>query len=340
MAAFVSSFSGTGVGPDARGAAAVSTRRAASSNATVRMAAPIPSGMSSVFRKLMYVQSEKMVRQPGPGTATEKSLGLGTDDVTPMAGYVPRAPEFDPRPPGTGVGGYAAMPIPAGFRINKAQAAVDEYMAKSLKQQFKAAAIPAGVYLPQCTEGNVKGAAEQARIAALAKDFRQKQRSASMVAYDLFEGRRMAIKAVAHDCEYEEATFRRYPMAGATFVMGMSEKMRACDRYMQAGAEDAAGAYVQGTVQRSMKQRACPGGVYSTSCADGTVKGAAEDARVAALAAAYRARQMGDLAKTGATFAARKQARDWFTNGCDYEEGLVNLFPAAAAAMRASTNRY
>mmetsp|Transcript_14164 Transcript_14164/g.30500 ORF Transcript_14164/g.30500 Transcript_14164/m.30500 type:complete len:343 (-) Transcript_14164:2537-3565(-) len=338
--AFVGSFVGGGVGArDARFGSAVVCRRseaaARKSTATVRMGLPLDNGMSNVYKKLMQAQTnarfERQLYTPAnkkkaPVGAskpyTERALNLSTGVYFNLQGIAP--------PKGTS---------PMKLLQSRNVMFADKYLANSLKQQFKAAAAPAGVYLPQCTEGNVKGAAENARIASLAKDFRKKQRSAATIAFDLFEGRRMAIKAIAHDCEYEEATFRRFTAAGEAFVLGMSEKTRACDRYMPAGS-DAAADYMQRSVQRAMKERAMSFGVYSTSCADGTVKGAAEDARVASLAAAFRARQMGTAASTGAMFAARKQARDWFTNGCHYEEGLVAKFPAAAATMRPATNRY
>mmetsp|Transcript_9301 Transcript_9301/g.24601 ORF Transcript_9301/g.24601 Transcript_9301/m.24601 type:complete len:339 (+) Transcript_9301:168-1184(+) len=336
-AAFVSGFLGGAVSAQqARfGTAPVTRRSRAAHAASVRMGLPIDNGMSNVYKKLLATQTnarfERMLHTPSnkkkpPVGASkpynERAMNLSTGFFFNRQGVLP--------PKGTS---------PVLMLQTRNARYADQYLTKSLKQQFKAAAIPAGVYLPQCTEGNVKGAAEQARVAALAKQFRRKQRPASVVAFDLYEGRRMAIKAIAHDCEYEEAIFRKFVEAGDAFVMGTSEKWRACDRYVPPGKNKAA-AFMQRSVQRAMKQRAVPNGVYLTSCVDGTVKGAAEYSRTAALAAAFRARQMGAGAAAGARFAARKQARDWFTNGCHYEEGLVAKFPEAAAAMRPATNRY
>eukprot|EP00183_Erythrolobus_madagascarensis_P005752 CAMPEP_0185845638 /NCGR_PEP_ID=MMETSP1354-20130828/1545_1 /TAXON_ID=708628 /ORGANISM="Erythrolobus madagascarensis, Strain CCMP3276" /LENGTH=419 /DNA_ID=CAMNT_0028545635 /DNA_START=33 /DNA_END=1292 /DNA_ORIENTATION=- len=281
----------------------------------------ISSNMSSTFRNIMESQKSTLFSR------LAKSMPEPEDDGTP---------NWKVRVFFTG----AAQQTNVMDTFQSATVKVaDQYLSNSLKQQFKAAAIPSGVYLPQCTEGTVKGAAEHARVSALAKQFRMKQRSPAAAAFDLFEGRRMAIKAVAHDCEYEEAIFRKFVAAGATFVLGTSEKALACDRYVTEEG-GAANAFMERSVQRAMKQRATGGGIYGTSCMDGSVKGMAEDARIAGEAVKYRARQMSAGAKEGAKFAARKQARDWFTNGCEYEEGLVAKFPEAAAAMRPATTRY
>jgi len=71
---------------------------------------------------------------------------------------------------------------------------------------------------------------------------------------------------------------------------------------------------------------------YSTACTEGTVQGAADGARIAALSARFRAGHRSTAAKYGDFFEARRQAIT-ASHGCSYEERLVGTYPRVAAAM-------
>ena len=71
---------------------------------------------------------------------------------------------------------------------------------------------------------------------------------------------------------------------------------------------------------------------YSTACTEGTVQGAADAARVAALSARFRAGHRSTAAKYGDFFEARRRATA-AAHGCSYEERLVGTYPRVAAAV-------
>ncbi|KAA8495887.1 R-phycoerythrin gamma chain, chloroplastic [Porphyridium purpureum] len=214
---------------------------------------------------------------------------------------------------------------------------VDEYMARSVQRQYKQAAVATGVYGTQCTEGTVKGAAEASRSAALSRQFRIKQRSAFSKAHDLFEFRKHAIIAAA-GCSYEEKMVTRFPKLAAAMVLGQTEMMRTCSRYVV--PESVEEEYMAASVDKQMKRRGAPGGVYSLSCAEGVAKGQAEIARVSALGAAYRAASKSASAVTAERYNSMAYGRVHFAHGCSYEEQQFNKYPAAAAAMRSDSYGY
>mmetsp|Transcript_9100 Transcript_9100/g.16372 ORF Transcript_9100/g.16372 Transcript_9100/m.16372 type:complete len:276 (-) Transcript_9100:93-920(-) len=219
----------------------------------------------------------------------------------------------------------------------KRVAAADAYFARSVTRQYKNTAVPFGVYLPQCTEGTIKGMAEEKRSAALSREFRLKQRSPAMKAHALFENRKQAIIG-AHNCSYEEKLVSKYPALAAAFVLGMTEASRACSRYVV--PETVAEEYMASAVDKQMKMRAVKGGVYSLSCAEGVAKGQAEQARVSALGTAFRSAQKGASATTAERYNAAKYGRVFHGHGCEHEEQEFNKFPACAAAMRPSSYGY
>lgn len=104
--------------------------------------------------------------------------------------------------------------------------------------------------------------------------------------------------------------------------------------------------YMAKNVRRQYKQAGVPYGEYTTQCTEGTTPGAAEDKRVATLAASFRARQASPSAKYADLYNTRRMAIIG-TNGCSHEEKQVCELPIAAyacvigkmEAMRAC-NRY
>mmetsp|Transcript_17086 Transcript_17086/g.37159 ORF Transcript_17086/g.37159 Transcript_17086/m.37159 type:complete len:278 (-) Transcript_17086:450-1283(-) len=221
----------------------------------------------------------------------------------------------------------------AGAALEKA----DEYFAATVTRRYKKFAVPTGVYTPQCTEGNVKGQAEEKRNAALSKQFRMNQRSAFSKAHDRFENRKQALIA-AHGCSAEEKLLVSNPKLAAAYVLGQTEAMRTCSRYYV--PESIAEEYMAAAVDKQMKMRGVPGGVYSLSCAEGTAKGQAEAARVAALGTAFRTAQVSESTKAAARYDSAAYGRNHFGHGCEHEEMEFNTYPACAAAMRSSAYGY
>lgn len=213
----------------------------------------------------------------------------------------------------------------------------DKYMAECIVKQYKMTAVPNGVYNVQCTEGTVKLQAEEARNAALSAQFRLKQRSSSQKFGDFTETRRKAIIA-AHGCSYEEKLLDRFPMVARTYVTAGSEARGNCVRYANGvGPEEI---YMSACVDKQMKFRAVPFGVYDVICNDGNAKHVPEYKRVSAMAARFRAQQLPETVKAQARYNNIKYARDFFTHECSYEENLFNKYPAVSASMRPSTARY
>lgn len=93
-----------------------------------------------------------------------------------------------------------------------------------------------------------------------------------------------------------------------------------------------ADAYMSSCVERQYKQTACTNGIYGTSCTEATIRGAADDARVIALGAKFRAEQRSTSVKFGDYFANRRRAVI-ATHGCCYEETLVARYSKVAEAM-------
>ncbi|KAA8492968.1 R-phycoerythrin gamma chain, chloroplastic [Porphyridium purpureum] len=278
---------------------------------------------TSKWDKLLNTKPMKRQVQPNPPTNETRALNLGNTFRSPAFKFL---------------GTLKRSKDPSGLRLGFYGRKADDFMARSIAMQAKASAAGSGVYTTQCSEGASKGMAENARTASLAKQFRQAQRSAREMSFDYYEGRKYAMKAVGHICNYEEKIFQQYNKTAAAYVMGKQETLLSCDRYAQPANK--AEEYIQKSVQMQMKKRSIPYGVYTTSCADGTVKGMAENARVAKESANFRARQMSAGAKAAARFNARRVANDWHNNGCNYEEKLTSRFPAAASSVRPTTNRY
>eukprot|EP00168_Porphyra_purpurea_P012910 TRINITY_DN3467_c0_g1_i1.p3 TRINITY_DN3467_c0_g1~~TRINITY_DN3467_c0_g1_i1.p3 ORF type:complete len:265 (+),score=44.36 TRINITY_DN3467_c0_g1_i1:2-796(+) len=143
-------------------------------------------------------------------------------------------------------------------------------MAGCVAAQYKATAVPSGVYSTACTEGTVQGAADAARVAALSARFRAGHRSTAAKYGDFYEARRQAI-AGTHGCSHEERLVGAYPRVAAAMVAGQSEAARACVRY--AAPASPAEAYMAASVDRQMKGRGAVGGTYAPSCTDGAAGG-------------------------------------------------------------------
>ncbi|OSX81218.1 hypothetical protein BU14_0023s0023 [Porphyra umbilicalis] len=205
----------------------------------------------------------------------------------------------------------------------------DKYLAQTINQQYKRVAAAGGVYNVQCTEGSVSGMAEYKRIAAKTRAFRDLQKTPSQKYGDLYAMRSASIQ-VAHGCHTEEKMLVNNPQAAASYVVGQREAMRQCVRY--ATPESTEENYIASKVQDQMLKAVAPYGVF-TRCTDGTVKGQAEEMRVAALNASYRTQQA-----SAGTLAQQKYNQSAFgrsqANGCNYEECLCTTYPAAAASFQ------
>lgn len=208
--------------------------------------------------------------------------------------------------------------------------AVDDYITACAQRQYIAAQNGSGVYSQSCTEGTVSGAAEASRVASLAVSFRRNQEAGVASFNKLYETRRMAF-ALANGCNYEEKLIGNYPEAARMTVVGTAEKFSVCSRY--ATPNSLAEKYMAECVERAKSASKCSGGVYASACGDGSVKGAAEEARIASLATAYRVNTMNPIAKEQKKFDQSKFARDYYSNGCNYEDELFAKFPAVAAGM-------
>lgn len=211
----------------------------------------------------------------------------------------------------------------------------DAYMADIVGRLYKQTACPTGVYTVRCTEGTVRGQADDSRVAALAYNFRLGQRSTAQKFGDFFEMRRSAI-VQAHGCSYEEK-YGSMPKVGTALVRGAREAQGTCSRYSEGSGIEK---YMIASVDKQMKFRAVPYGVYDVMCADGTVSGMAENKRVVSMSAKFRAGQVSDLAKTQGRYDAMNYARVNYTHGCTYEEDLFHKYPAVALAMRSPSVRY
>lgn len=207
----------------------------------------------------------------------------------------------------------------------------DDYIATCAQRQYIAAQNGySGVYSPSCTEGTVFGAAEASRVASLSAQFRRRQESGVASFAKLFETRRLAFSMV-NSCNYEEKLIGKFPESARMTIVGTAEKFGICSRY--ASPASVAEKYMVECVERAKSADKCPGGVYTPACQDATVKFAAEDARVASLATAYRVNTLGPLAKEQKRYDQSKFARDLYSNGCNYEDELFTKFPATAAGM-------
>ncbi|KAI0561161.1 R-phycoerythrin gamma subunit [Gracilaria domingensis] len=182
-------------------------------------------------------------------------------------------------------------------------------------QVFKRSAVPFGTYNTKCTEGTVPQQAFEKRVFNRTKAFRQAQKPINV---------RLA--------EREEQQFSTMPMSSATFVAGRAEAMGTCYRVVTPSsvAED----YMAAGVRAQLTAKAHPSGVYRVGvCEDGYAKGDAENLRVAALAAEYRAAQQSASAVTGQQYESARTARKLYASSCHHEETQIYAYPAVAAAM-------
>nr|AAB37302.1 gamma 31 kDa subunit of phycoerythrin precursor [Aglaothamnion neglectum] len=206
----------------------------------------------------------------------------------------------------------------------------DTYMAQCVKKQYLAMANPMGTFGVQCTEGSVKFAAEVARVRSLSADYRQKMSSPSKAAFDMYENRKAAIVA-AHGCHYEEGYFVDYKKVTSTYNTAKSEAAGTCFKY--ASPETVEEAAMVRYMDITQNNFANPSGVYNMSCNEGSVRGQAEDIRVAALNAQYRQAQKSTNKLMDEKYQ-QKKAGYAAAHGCTYEEGLISTYAAIGAAFR------
>lgn len=212
----------------------------------------------------------------------------------------------------------------------------DEYMAYNVKKQYLMKANPMGIYNVQCTEGSVKGLAEVSRVRSLGMKYRMKQASTSKKTYDMYENRKNAV-VNSHECHHEEVQFSSYRQVAETYNVAKAEASGSCFRY--ASPETVEEAAMLRYMDIQMKAAVNPSGVYNIWCNEGTVKGQAEDIRVIALNTAYRQGQKSALKLMNEKYQQKKQGFI-ATHGCNYEEGLVSLYPALGACFRSKSYGY
>lgn len=301
-------------------------------NATASPKEPgVPEGRSKIF--FNFMQSKNKSDFGGP----PKETSIAPPDVAATLALA-STPFFrlyaNSLKAGYKSGGDARKKImdKRGFEIK-----VDDYIASCAKKQYIMAQNSSGVFSPSCTEGTVRGAAEDARVAALANDFRRRQISGAASFTDYYEVRKLAF-ALAQGCNYEESLINRFPFAARATVIGNMEKVGACNRY--ATPKSAEEKYMAMCVERASSARSTPYGEYCGTCSDGTVKGAAETKRVAGLATKYRMGMYSASAKEQMKYDQSKFARNYFSGGCSYENDLFTKYPATAASMRPSYARY
>lgn len=212
----------------------------------------------------------------------------------------------------------------------------EEYMAKSVRNQYLQMSNASGVYGLQCTEGSIKDMTEVARIRSLGRDFRVRGASVSKRTFDMFENRKNAI-ANSHECHHEERQFADYPKVAATYNVSKSEASGSCFRY--ASPETVEEASFLRYMDIQTKIAANPTGVYNVWCNEGTVKDQAEDIRVAALNTAFRQGQKSLIKLMDEKYQQKKQGYI-AAHGCTYEEGLVTKYPSLGACFRSKSYGY
>eukprot|EP00182_Erythrolobus_australicus_P003604 CAMPEP_0185841454 /NCGR_PEP_ID=MMETSP1353-20130828/17903_1 /TAXON_ID=1077150 /ORGANISM="Erythrolobus australicus, Strain CCMP3124" /LENGTH=296 /DNA_ID=CAMNT_0028540929 /DNA_START=152 /DNA_END=1042 /DNA_ORIENTATION=+ len=105
------------------------------------------------------------------------------------------------------------------------------------------------------------------------------------------------------------------------------------NRQAAAGIISTADDFFARSVTMQYKAFACPTGVYTPQCTEGTYKGAAFEKRAMALSAAFRLKQRSPAAKAHALFENRRRAIIASEHECHYEESLFVRYPKLAAAF-------
>lgn len=262
---------------------------------------------------------------------------LGTNFSTPLAARPVResgAPTMVlrtklARPTGSGTAQSFSV-------VGKILAKADEYMANCVRHQYIQMTNPSGTFGLQCTEGAVSGMTEVARVRSLAATFRASQRGPSQKSFDMYENRKNSITS-SHGCHHEEKQFSDYSKVSASYNVGKSEAEGSCFRY--ASPETVEEASLLRFMDIQAKISVNPSGVYNTACNEGTVRGQAEDIRVAALNTAYRQGQKSVIRLMDEKYAQKRQGYA-ASHGCNYEEGLVANNPSLGACFRSKSYGY
>lgn len=207
----------------------------------------------------------------------------------------------------------------------------DEYCAKGMMQVFKRSAIPFGVYNSKCDEGTVKLAANEKRIFSRTMAFREAQKPVNVRLRQQYETRR-ACFIMANNCSREEDQFKNMPISAATFMVGKMEAMGTCSRSVLPGnvAED----YMAAGIKKQLTVQVLPWGTFGVgSCHEGSSKGEAEERRIAARAAEFRAMQQSPATVTGQQYESARTAVKLYAQNCSHEQAQLFQYPAAAAAF-------
>lgn len=99
------------------------------------------------------------------------------------------------------------------------QSIAENYMTNSVMNQVRMASCPYGEYLMgNCTEGYVKGQAEERRVAVLASEYRAGQQSASEATRLQYKAPQAAVQNYGHECSHEEKQFYEMPAVAAAMM--------------------------------------------------------------------------------------------------------------------------
>ncbi len=202
--------------------------------------------------------------------------------------------------------------------------------------QYYKMSQPYGVYSGQCTEGSVKHAAETARVRVLNNQFRARQ-AGPAAKYGAMYEYRLAATYADHLCAVEAKQYSQFSKLAKTYCLARAEALGTCDRYATPESVEEAAMARYFDIQQKIAVN--PTGVYNSACVEGSCKEAAEDLRVATLAAAYRNAQKPVNVQLQEKYNQRQNGYVQ-AHGCSYEESLITRFPAVGAAFRPKAYGY
>lgn len=99
------------------------------------------------------------------------------------------------------------------------QSIAENYMMNSVMNQVRMKGCPYGEYTGgDCTEGFVKGQAEERRVAVLAAEYRAAQMSAAETTRSVYNAPKAAVMYYGHECSHEEKQFYDMPAVAAAMM--------------------------------------------------------------------------------------------------------------------------
>lgn len=95
------------------------------------------------------------------------------------------------------------------------EAIASAYMSNTVDMQYKALAVPTGVYTGTCADGNTSGLAEFKRIQANSARYRANLMPEGFKAQSRYDAKKYAM-SMFRCCQYEEDVFKRFPAVAAS----------------------------------------------------------------------------------------------------------------------------